>query len=259
MAASKISQLSETIRVAYALATVNFRLRIEGSYLGIFWYLLKPLAFFFVLLLVSQTAFATQEIKHFPLYLLIGIAGFNFFRDAIGDSIDVISNNPSYLKSINSVRAEALVISVIIQNIFSHIFEFLLIVILAAFSGVSILGLAYYLPILLLFAFFVLGLAFISATIGVFINDLGNIWAIAAQILLFATPIFYAIQTGGLLYLLNLANPLYHFLNAGRAAIISGQLPALPDLAFLAGGGLLSVLAGWNIFNRYKKSFAESL
>ena len=40
--------------LSFSLAKANFKIRNEGSYLGIFWYLLEPLAFFIVLLFFGE-------------------------------------------------------------------------------------------------------------------------------------------------------------------------------------------------------------
>ena len=89
----KINKIKNILRISLALAKVNFNLRIEGSYLGVLWYLLNPLILFAVLWFVKEAAFAEVKINYYPLYLLIGIAGFNFFKQAITSSIDAISSN----------------------------------------------------------------------------------------------------------------------------------------------------------------------
>jgi ABC-type polysaccharide/polyol phosphate export permease len=80
-------EIKKMIRVSFSLAKVNFRLRIENSYLGIFWYLLNPLIMFGILLLVKKAAFPEASIPYYPLFLIIGISAFNFFKQAISESI----------------------------------------------------------------------------------------------------------------------------------------------------------------------------
>lgn len=252
-------KLRDIIRVSISLAKVNFRLRIEGNYLGIFWYLLNPLALFAVLLFVKESAFSSIDIPYYPLYLLIGIAGFNFFKQAITGAIDAISTNPDYLKSINRIAPESLIIAVAIQAVFSHIFELILIIALALYFHVSLAGFLLYPLVFALFFIMTLGISFIFATVGVHINDLSNLWAIASQLLLLATPIFYSINPGSLIYRINLANPLFYFLEISRSLIIEGRAPAFGLIAPMALLSLLFLAVGIWIFESHKKRFAELL
>ena len=242
-----------------SLAKVNFRLRIEGSYLGILWYLLSPLVLFLVLYFVKETAFSNISIPFFPLYLLIGISGFNFFKQAITGSIDAINTNPDYLKSINKVNPESLVVAVVFQSIFSHLFELVLIIALAAYLQVSLIGFIFYPLIFGLFVLLTLGISFIFATIGVFISDLSNIWAIIYQLLFLATPIFYSIEPSSLIYKVNLLNPLFYFLEISRDLIIYNRLPSSFLISVMAIASFFFLFAGVFIFRRYKKKFAELL
>ncbi|MBD3260723.1 MAG: ABC transporter permease, partial [Candidatus Altiarchaeales archaeon] len=65
--------------LSLSIAEAEFKLRNEGSYLGILWYLLEPLLMFILLLFVFSKSLG-QDIPHYPLYLLVGIIVFNFFQ-----------------------------------------------------------------------------------------------------------------------------------------------------------------------------------
>lgn len=252
-------KLKEILRVGISLAKANFRLRIEGSYLGVLWYLLNPLVLFLVLYFVKETAFAGISIPFFPLYLLIGISGFNFFKQAITGSIDAINTNPDYIKSINKVNPESLVVAIVFQSIFSHLFELVLIIALAIYLQVSLMGFILYPLIFGLFVLLTLGISFIFATIGVFVSDLSNVWAIISQLLFLATPIFYNIEPASLIYKVNLLNPLFYFLEISRDLIIYNRLPSLFLITVMTIASFFFLFMGIFIFKRYKKKFAELL
>lgn len=252
-------KFSEILRVGISLAKVNFRLRIEGSYLGVLWYLLNPLILFLVLYFVKETAFSSIPIPFFPLYLLIGISGFNFFKQAITGSIDAINTNPDYIKSINKVNPESLVIAVVLQSAFSHLFELLLIITLAAYLQTPLMGFILYPIIFGLFLLLTLGISFIFATIGVFISDLSNVWAIISQLLFLATPIFYNIEPASLIYKVNLFNPLFYFLEISRNLLIYGHYSSFFLLITMALSSFFFLFVGLFIFRKYKKKFAELL
>lgn len=255
----KIKKIQNILRISLALAKVNFRLRIEGSYLGIFWYLLNPLIMFSVLFFVREAAFSDVEIPYFPLYLLIGIAGFNFFKQAITNSIDSINTNSEYIKSINNIAPETLVLSAVFQAALSHIFEFIMILFLAIYLHISLIGLLFYPIILLFFIILTAGIAFIFATIGVYVTDLNNIWLIISQFLLLATPIFYIINPLYFIYKVNLLNPLFYYIEISRTVIINSRPPSLFLALTMIIASLIFLSFGAWIFKRHQKEFAELL
>jgi len=64
--------------LSITLAKMEFKLRNEGSYLGLFWYFLNPLFTFILLNFIFSAKFG-QDIAFYSLYLLLGIIMFNFF------------------------------------------------------------------------------------------------------------------------------------------------------------------------------------
>ncbi|MCH7640633.1 ABC transporter permease [Patescibacteria group bacterium] len=109
--ASKMKNLAYTIRLSLALAKANFKLRNEGTYLGILWYLLNPLLLFALLFLIFFDRLG-QNIEQYPLYLLLGIIMFNFFQQATTEATKIIDQNRHLIKSINFPK-ESLIASII--------------------------------------------------------------------------------------------------------------------------------------------------
>src|SRR4030043_292518 len=104
--------------LSLSLAKFKFKLRNEGSYLGIIWYLLSPL-FFFTLLFFIFNERIGSNIQNYPLYLLIGIIMFNFFQSVTSEAATIILTNRGLIKSIKFPR-ESLVLSNLLRALFSH-------------------------------------------------------------------------------------------------------------------------------------------
>ncbi len=243
-------------QLSLALAKAQFKLRNEGSYLGIFWYLLNPLLMFVLLLLIFSTRLG-QEIPYYPLYLLLGIIMYNFFHQITTFSIKSIDENRDIMKSINFSR-ESLVASNVLRTLFSHIFEIIIFIIIALFFGLSFKGFIFYIPILLFFSIFLYGFSLILTSLYVYFIDIENIWLFVSKLVFFATPIFYELGEGKL-FILNLFNPLYYFITLARDFVIYNKMPEL----WIFAGALLFSLAffvvGSFIFAKLKKKFAEFL
>jgi ABC-type polysaccharide/polyol phosphate export permease len=245
-----------TISLGYSIAKANFKLRNEGSYLGIFWYLLNPLSFFLVILFVYRALFSSQEIVYYPMYLFMGLIMINFFNQLISTSVKLIENNAGFIKSVK-VPYETFVLAAVFQSVFSHAFELLIVAVLFLYFHLSLIGILWYLVVFVFFTLFTLGACLTVATLGAYLNDLGNIWAILSQLLFFASPVFYAVHPGTYLYLGNLLNPLFYFFTAARDVSIYATIPAWWMILILVAVSLCSMLIGMAIFNRFKGRFAE--
>jgi ABC-type polysaccharide/polyol phosphate export permease len=247
----------KTLTLSLSLAKTNFKLRNEGSYLGVLWYLLNPLSLFFTILFVKQTAFSHTEIPLYPVYLLTGLVLLSYLNRVVGVATDVIRGNSNFIKSIH-IKTEALVISSVMHILMLHVFEVFLIICLSLYFQVPVINLILYIGVTLLFTLFLSGLAFLFATIGVYVTDVGNVWAVVSQLIFFVTPTFYVLSPASGLYTLNLFNPLYYFMTLARDVLIHGQSPLwLVSIAIVST--VVSLALGLFVFSKYRRSFAEWL
>ena len=106
------------------LAKSNFKLRNEGSFFGIFWYLLEPLSLFLIIVGL-RAMLGGGGIEHYPLYLLLGLIMFNFFSGTTSRATSLIISNANFIKSMK-INHESLIVSQVVEGIFSHFFEILL-------------------------------------------------------------------------------------------------------------------------------------
>lgn len=247
----------EILRLSIALAKAEIKLKNEGSYLGIFWYLLNPLLMFGLLLAVFATRLG-QDIPFYPLYLLLGIIMFNLFQQTSTESTRIIHQNYSIIKSINFPR-ESLITAVILKSLFSHVFEIILFFIIALCFKAPSAGICFYPAVLLFFCLFCFGSSLIMSSLTVYFIDLENIWIFVSRLIWFGTPIFYAIEGQNRLFAINLFNPMYYFVTIARDLIIYKRLPELWMAAGMVSYSLLFLLAGLFIFNTLKIKFAEMI
>jgi ABC-type polysaccharide/polyol phosphate export permease len=251
-------KLKSILGLSYSLAKANFKLRNEGSYFGILWYLLNPLALFCIILFIQGSAFSNVKILYYPIYLLVGITGTNFFAQTLSSAIKAIDSNASFIKSMK-IPYESFVVAQVLQSIFSHLFEFILIGCFMIYFHVSLFGLLLYPIAFFFFVLTILGISFIFATIGVYIADFGNVWSALSQIIFFITPTFYAIKPGDHMYLTNLFNPLFYFLTIARDFVTYSKFPPAWMMLVMIAMSLASFIIGLSIFVRFKKTFPEKV
>jgi ABC-type polysaccharide/polyol phosphate export permease len=241
--------------LSFYLSKAQFRIRNEGSFLGILWYLLNPLLFFALLFFIFSNNLGA-DIKYYPLYLFLGLIMFNFFQASTNDAIYIIRGNKHLLKSINFPRASFIAGSVL-KFLYSNLFEFLVFIIFVLILGASITNILFYPLILIFFIIFIFGISLFIGSISVYFLDFGNIWSFFCSLLWFATPIFYTLDTHPLLSKLSYANPLYYFITATRDLVIYNEFPPLIIIIGIIILSILSLLFGLIVFNKLKDRFTE--
>jgi len=245
---------SDFLQLSWRLAIVDFNLRNEGSYLGNLWYLLNPLLLFLILLLVFFDRLG-GSIDSYPEYLIMGILPFTFFVRTTMDATKAIIGN-SVIKSL-SFKREALVLSIVLKNLLSHIFEAGFFFIVLFFFNIPWYGIFAYLLVLFFLSVFAYGVSLVLAALTIYFADLGNIWQFFTTLLWFGTPIFYAIEGQIRLFAFNLFNPMYYFITAARDTIVYETLPGLGILIGIVVFPLVSVVIGMLVFKNLEKKFPE--
>jgi len=212
---------------------------------------------FLIIILIKKHAISNVYIKNYEIYLLIGVISLNFFKQALSTAINVINSNTNYLKSINNITPEILVMAGLFESIFSHFFDLILIVGFMLFYHLPLLGLILYPVLFFFFIILILGISFIFATIGVYNKDFNNVWLIITQILFFLTPVFYVIKKVDYIYIINLFNPLFYFLLIARSLLMDFTMPPIWAMAGLIIFGAVALVVGLSVFNKYKHEFSE--
>lgn len=246
------NKLKSILGLSLSLAKADFKLRNEGSYLGILWYLLEPLSLFIIILFL-RGSMARSDIEFYPLYLLMGLIMFNFFIKTTSQATSAIIGNSAFIKSIK-ISYESLVISRVIQGFYSHFFELILFAVFMVFIKGSLIGLIFYPLILFFFILFILGISFFLSAIGVYVHDLTNVWGVLTRLFFFVIPIFYIVDKNSLISLLN---PVYYFILISRELVIYSIFPELWRFLLMIFFSLLFLVIGFIVFEKLKDKFAE--
>jgi len=254
----RIKKIRSAVDLSLQLGKVEFKLRNEGSYLGIFWYLLNPLLTFGLLFLVFSDRLGS-DIPRYALYLLLGVIMFNFFQSStIESATSILKDYRWVIKSINFSR-EALVASIVLKNLFSHSFELLFFILVLLFFKISLVGILFYLVILFLLCLFTFGISLILSSLTVYFVDMESIWSFAVRLLWLGTPIFYTIAGQKRLYSINLLNPMYYFITVARDVVVYTRMPSFSMVLVMIFFSLISLFVGLFVFNILRNKFAEKI
>ncbi len=241
--------------------------RYKGSVMGLLWSFLNPVFMLVVYTFVFSVVFKARwgvgedETKsQFAIVLFVGMIVHGLFAEVLNRAPGLIVGNVNYVKKVVFPLDILPVISMGAALFHSLISLLVLLVAFIVFNG-YLHWTAIFIPLVLLpLIILTLGLAWILASLGVFLRDVGQTIGIVMTIMLFCSPVFYPITTLPEAYRPWLmANPLTFIIEQARAVLIFGQTP---DWAGFLTYLLVAVFLAWigyAWFQKTRKGFADVL
>lgn len=177
------------------LVKTDFKLRYEGSVLGMLWSVLKPLLTFSVLYVVFIHFLKFGAgVPFFAVSLLLAIVLWSFFQETTSQGMRSIVGQGDVLRKIN-IPKYILVISSSVSALINLGISLVIVLIFAFINGVVFSPTALLIiPIILELYIFALAVAMILASLFVKFRDIGPIWEVILQAGYFATPIIYPLS-----------------------------------------------------------------
>lgn len=241
--------------LSFSLAIAEFKLKNEGSYLGLLWYLLAPTLTTGLLFVVFNNKFGVN-IPYFGVYMFIGVILFNFFQSAtVEATTSIIRDNIYLIKSLDFDR-KSLIASIVLKNLFSHFFEVILLIFVLFVYSLNPLFVILYIPVLFIFSIFTFGVCLMISSLSVYFVDMINIWNFGLKLVWLGTPIFYVLEEKTVLYKLNLINPLYYFITLARSSIINLSVNYF-NICMAVLFSFTALFVGLIIFSKLNRKFAE--
>ncbi len=258
-------RLAYQLRVLRVIAGVQFKLKYVDSALGYVWSLAKPLSYFAVLWVVFGRFFDTG-VGRFPLYLLLGIVLFTFLVDAVGGALPSIVERAALLRRI-AFPPVLIPMSATLTALMTFSVNLVAVAVFIAVSGiVPDVKWLLLLPLLGELYVFIVGLAFVISALFVRFRDIGPIWELVSQLILFASPIMYPITTlPSWAERVEMLNPFVQVLQDVRYIVLGphvalGTIPtSISNHVIPLAVALLTFLFGIALQRRFGSSFAEAV
>lgn len=257
----------------YELVKTDFKLRYQGSFLGILWSVLKPLMLFAVMYTVFVKFLKfTDGTPQYPMVLLLGIALWGFFTEATTVGMQAIVNRGDILRKINFPKY-IIILSAMVSSLISLSINLLVVIVIASLTGIRFTSLALLIPLSLLQLFLLaFGCALILSTLYVKFRDIGHIWEVVLQVLFYSAPIFYPLTLVANYKIFNIEaqqlimlNPIAQIIQDARRNLISPD--TVPTTWSVMDNHImvlipitltvLIVVVGTILFAKNSKKFAE--
>ena len=257
------------------LVKTDFKLRYQGSMLGMAWSVLKPLMLFAVMYVVFVRFLRFGAgIPHFAVSLLLAQTLWAFFQEATSQGMQAIVGRGDLLRKLKFPKY-IVVVSSTVSALINLVISLFVVLIFMIVNGVEFRPTILLFPLVVVELYiFALGIAFLLSTMFVRFRDIGHIWDVIMQAWFYATPIIYPltqlINVGWLSVakLVLMLNPIAQIIQDARYLVVTTQTETIWGLVgqqcwLLKLIPLLIIavvlLVGVTIFRRRSPYFAEEL
>lgn len=243
----------------WLIAKFDFVTRYYGSFLGLFWALLKPLFQLLIFFVVFTVVFKSRTEK-FLLFLFIGIILFQFFTESVKTSMGIFKKKKYLLENIQVNKLD-IFYSAIAATLLGFIFNFM-----AFLTGNLLLNDVFSWSILLFpivlinLIVLVFAVQLLFATISIYLKDIDNIWFVLNTFLFWGSGIFFDATTlEGKAALIPYFNPLAGILVNARKLLIYAEPLDVQLLVVNFAATLCFLGLGLSIFKKYSAKALEKL
>lgn len=256
-------------RLILDLAKADFRKRFVGSYFGVVWMFVQPIAtvaiYYFVFGLGLRNGDPIEGVP-FVLWLVPGIVPWFFFSEALNAGTNCLQEY-SYLVKKVVFRVEVLPIIKMISCLMVHLIFVLIMLGLYLcfgwFPRIYWIQVIYYTGAVFLFS---IALIYFTSAVQVFFKDMAQIVGICLQFGMWLTPIMYSEQLfldKGITIapLILKLNPFYYLAAGYRDSMLTGnwffERPTLTIYFWVVTIGMMFV--GLKVFKRLRPHFSDVL
>ena len=259
------------------LVKTDFKLRYQGSMLGMVWSVLKPLMLFAVMYVVFVRFLRFGAgIPHFAVSLLLAQTLWSFFQESTSQGMRAIVDRGDLLRKINFPRY-IVVISSTVSAFINLLISLVVVLIFMIINGVEFRLTILLFPLIVVELYvFALAVAFLLSTLYVKFRDIGHIWDVVMQIWFYITPIIYPlsqiISMSGfgmvVAKLMLIVNPMAQIIQDARYVLVTTQTETIWNTVG-SGTPLLKIIPivltlvlfaiGVVVFRKHSRTFAEDL
>jgi len=245
--------------ILFNFAISDLKIRYRNSVLGIFWSLIEPLLMLGVLFVVFSTMFKF-EIPNFPIYLLVGIVCYNFFKNGTVFALNSLSNRSTLMTQIYFPRSIPAISAGITASIMLILELVVLAIFIVIFQFVPTTTILFFPLVLGLLFLLVLGVALPLSVLNVKFKDTEFIWQIVVHAGFFLTPIFYQfdmmpVQVQNILQF----SPMVQIVTMAHHVVLYGTLPSINTVLYAVGSISAITAIGYLIFRKYQSKIVEEV
>jgi lipopolysaccharide transport system permease protein len=252
-------EMWKTKGILFNFAISDLKIKYRNSILGIFWSVIEPLLLLGVLFLVFSTMFKF-DIENFPIYLLLGIITWNFFKNGTSIALGSISGRSAFITNIYFPRSIPGLSAGITASIMLIAELGILGIFMIVLNFSPPLTILYLIPVLLLELFLIMGISLGLSVLNVKFKDTEFIWGVILQAGFFLTPIFYQFDMlpESVQNILQFS-PMVQIVTMTHHVALYGELPPLNSILYAILSISIIVVIGYGIFRKFQRKMVEEM
>src|SRR5215213_5641608 len=203
-------------------------LRYKQTVMGFGWAIFMPLVNTAIFSVIFTRVAAIDVGTPYPVYAFCGLVAWNFFASSLRFSVTSLTSNPSLVTKVYFPR-EIFPFSAVLVSIVDFAVSALVLVALMLYYRVAVGWPLLMLPVVVLgIIIFTAATALAISMANLFYRDVKYLFEIVIAVWMFATSVVYPIgRVGGKLGAVLTLNPMTPIVDAYRAVLLRGELPAM--------------------------------
>jgi ABC-type polysaccharide/polyol phosphate export permease len=259
---SSLIALFQHRKLLLQLSRKDLKDKYLGSYLGILWAFIQPMATISVFWFIFQVGFRSVPVDNYPfiLWLITGMLPWFCFSEGLMNATNSVVENRFLVKNV-VFKVGLLPFVKLISPLIIHLTFLVVLIVMFLIYGyqpnVYFLQVFYYLFAMMMF---LLGLSWITSALVIFLKDVGQILALCLQFGFWLTPIFWSMNIIPDKYVLLLKlNPMYYIVEGYRHSFIFRswfwQYPT--STIYFWSVTIIVLIIGALVFKRLRPHFAD--
>lgn len=240
--------------------------RYKGSAMGLAWSFFNPVlmmvvyTFVFSVIFKSSWGVGEESKSQFALVLFVGLIAHGLFAEVLNRAPSLIFSNVNYVKKV-VFPLEILPVIAMGAALFHSFISLGVLLVAFIFSNGFLHWTAVFAPLVLLpLVIFILGLALMLASLGVFLRDMAQTIGIITMVMFFLSPVIYPVTAvPEELRPWLMINPLTFIIEQARDVIIWGRTPNWVGLGLYTLAANVVAWGGYAWFQKTRKGFADVL
>ena len=245
--------------ILFNFAITDLKIRYKNSVSGVLWSVVEPLLMLGVLFVVFSTMFKT-EIENFPIYLLLGLITYNFYKNGTNIALVSLSNRSSLITQIYFPRSIPAISSCVTASIMLIVELAILGIFMVALEFTPTITIIYLIPIYFLGFVFIVGLSLALSVLNVKFKDIGFIWGIVLHAGFFLTPIVYQFDfLPEYVQNILMLSPVVQLVTMTHHVTLYGNLPPINSILYTISSIFIILGIGYLIFRKCQARIVEDM
>jgi ABC-type polysaccharide/polyol phosphate export permease len=244
----------------YQMTRRDLMLRYKQTIMGFGWAIFMPIVNTVIFSVVfTQVAHIDVGVPY-PVFAYCGLLAWNFFASSLKFSVSSLTTNTNLVAKVYFPREifpfSAVAVAVVDLAVGATVLAGMML-----YYRLPLAPAVLFLPLVVIVEIiFTAGVALLLAMANLFYRDVKYLFEVVITMWMFGTSVVYPVdRVGGALGIVLRLNPMTPIVDAYRAVLLRGEMPAAGPFAAAAALSIAVLAFAWVLFHRAEFQFAENV